>query len=51
MLDWSQFREVERSTEKVSDAWVFGVSQVPIRSLFEGFEAGASIEDFLEMRR
>ena len=48
MLDWSQCREVERSAEKVSGAWVFRGSRVPVQSLFENLEAGASIEDFLE---
>jgi uncharacterized protein (DUF433 family) len=36
--------------EKVSGAWLFPDSQAPVRSLFENLEAGASIEDFLEMK-
>jgi uncharacterized protein (DUF433 family) len=48
MLDWSQCREVERSPQKVSGAWVFRGSRVPVQSLFENLQAGASIEDFLE---
>jgi uncharacterized protein (DUF433 family) len=48
MLDWSQCREVEGSPEKVSDAWVFRGSRVPVRSLFENLEAGATIDDFLK---
>ena len=47
MLDWSQCPEVERSPEKVSGSWVFRGTRVPVRSLFENLEDGASIEDFL----
>ncbi len=48
MLDWSECREVEHSPEKVSGAWVFRGSRVPVRSLFENLEAGASVADFLQ---
>ncbi len=47
-MDWSQCPEVERLPEKVSGAWVFRGSRVPVRSLFENLESGASIEDFLK---
>ena len=48
MLDWSQCAQVERSPEKVSGAWVFRGSRVPVRALFENLEAGACIDDFLK---
>lgn len=48
MLDWSQCPEVERSPEKLSGAWVFRGSRVPVETLFENLEEGASIEDFLQ---
>jgi uncharacterized protein (DUF433 family) len=48
MLNWSYCREVERSPERVSGAWVFRGSRVPVQALFENLEAGASIEDFLK---
>ena len=48
MLDWSQCPEVERSPEKVSGAWVFRGSRVPVQALFENLEEGASMEDFIE---
>ncbi len=48
MLDWSQCPEVERSPEKVSGAWVFRGSRIPVRSLFENLESGATIEEFLK---
>ncbi|MDQ3175893.1 MAG: DUF433 domain-containing protein [Acidobacteriota bacterium] len=48
MLDWVSCPEVERSSEKVSGAWVFKGTRVPVRALFENLEAGAGIEEFLE---
>lgn len=48
MLDWVDCPEVERSREKVSGAWVFKGTRVPVRALFENLEAGASIDQFLE---
>ena len=48
MLDWSDCREVERADDKVSGAWVFRGTRVPVRALFENLESGATIEQFLE---
>ncbi len=48
MLDWSQCPEVERNPGKVSGAWVFKNSRVPVRALFENLEGGATVNDFLE---
>ncbi len=48
MFDWSQCSAVERVPEKVSGAWVFKGSRVPVRALFENLEGGASLDDFLE---
>jgi uncharacterized protein (DUF433 family) len=48
MLDWSQCPAVERNPAKVSGAWVFKNSRVPVRALFENLESGASVNDFLE---
>ncbi len=47
MLDWNQCSAVERTPDKVSGAWVFKGTRVPVRALFENLESGASIEDFL----
>jgi uncharacterized protein (DUF433 family) len=33
---------------KVSGAWLFKGSRVPVTALFENLEAGATIDDFLE---
>jgi uncharacterized protein (DUF433 family) len=48
MLDWSQCPEVERQPGKVSGAWLFKGTRVPVKALFENLEAGASIDEFLE---
>ena len=48
MLDWDACKEVERIEGKVSGAWVFRGSRVPVRALFENLESGASIDDFLK---
>jgi uncharacterized protein (DUF433 family) len=48
MLDWSNCSAVERSDEKVSGAWVFRGTRVPVRALFENLESGATIDQFVE---
>jgi len=47
ILDWSQCPAVERSAEKVSGAWVFRDTRVPVKALFENLEDGAAVDDFL----
>ena len=48
MLDWSACTVVERSPETVSGAWVFRGTRVPVKTLFENLEAGATVDQFLE---
>lgn len=48
MLDWNQCPFVERVPDKVSGAWVFEGTRVPVRALFENLESGARLDDFLE---
>jgi uncharacterized protein (DUF433 family) len=48
MFDWSQCPAVERSPEKVSGAWLFKGTRVPVKALFENLEDGARLDDFLE---
>src|SRR3954471_22222754 len=47
MLDWSQCSVVERDPQKVSGAWVFKGTRVPVKALFENLEDGARVDDFL----
>jgi uncharacterized protein (DUF433 family) len=48
MLNWGDCSSVERSEEKVSGAWVFQGTRVPVRALFENLESGATVDQFLE---
>ena len=48
MIDWHACPEVERAPERVSGAWVFKGTRVPVRALFENLRDGASVDDFLE---
>ncbi len=48
VLDWTQCTVAERQPGKVSGAWVFKGTSVPIRALFENFEDGATVAQFLE---
>ena len=47
MINWTQCDAVERDVEKVSGAWVFRGTRVPVTALFENLEGGASIDGFL----
>jgi uncharacterized protein (DUF433 family) len=48
MLDWSQCHAVERTPGKVSGAWVFKGTRVPVTALFENLEDGASVDEFVQ---
>ena len=48
MLDWTACTAVERSPEKGSGAWVFRGMRMPVKTLFENLEAGATVDRFLE---
>jgi uncharacterized protein (DUF433 family) len=45
--NWRTCGAVERIPGKVSGAWVFRGTRVPVRALFENLRDGATIEDFL----
>jgi uncharacterized protein (DUF433 family) len=46
-LDWSQCPAVEKVSGKVSGAWVLRGTRMPVATIFENLEAGASIDDVL----
>ena len=48
MLDWTNCAAVERVPGKVSGAWVFKGTRVPVQALFENLEGGATVDQFLE---
>ena len=47
-LDWSTCPEVERIPGKVSGAWLFRGTRVPVYALFENLEGGSTVAEFLE---
>ena len=48
MIDWSSCTAVERDPARVSGAWVFRGTRVPVAALFENLEDDASVHQFLE---
>ena len=48
MIDWSSCSAVEQNPSRVSGAWVFRGTRVPVAALFENLEDGASIQDFVQ---
>jgi uncharacterized protein (DUF433 family) len=48
MIDWTQCPAVERIPGKVSGAWLFKDTRVPVKALFENIEGGATVHEFLE---
>lgn len=48
MIDWSTCPAVERAADRVSGAWVFRDTRVPVAALFENVEDGATVQNFLE---
>ena len=48
MIDWTQCPAVERIDGKVSGAWLFKGTRVPVKALFENIEGGATVDEFLE---
>ena len=48
MLDWTTCPAVERRNDRVSGAWVFRGTRVPVSALFSNIEGGATVTEFLE---
>ena len=48
VIDWSQCPAVESVPGKVSGAWVFRGTRMPVATVFENLEAGASVEQIME---
>ncbi len=47
-LDWSQCAAVESVPGRVSGAWVFRGTRLPVATVFENLEDGMSIEEIME---
>jgi uncharacterized protein (DUF433 family) len=50
-LDWSQCPAVESVPGRVSGAWVFKDTRLPVATIFENLEAGSPIEEIMENYR
>ena len=48
MTDWDTCPAVERKPGKVSGAWVFAGTRVPLSALYENLASGATIDEFVE---
>ena len=48
MKQWESLDVIERNPNKVSGAWVFRGTRVPVSTLFENLRDGATIEEFLQ---
>jgi uncharacterized protein (DUF433 family) len=46
-LDWSQCSAVESVPGKVSGAWVFKGTRMPVATVFENLEAGLTVEEVM----
>jgi len=47
-LDWSTSPAVESVPGKVSGAWVFRGTRMPVATIFENLEDGMTIEEIME---
>jgi len=48
-LDWSQCPAVESIPGKVSGAWVFRGTRIPVSAVFENLEDGLTIDEITRM--
>ena len=46
-LDWSQCPAVESIPGKVSGAWVFRGTRMPVATVFENLEDGTTIDEII----
>ena len=48
-FDWSQCTVVESVPGKVSGAWVFRGTRIPVAAVFENLEDGLTIEEIVQL--
>jgi len=48
-LDWSQCPAVESVPGKVSGAWVFRGTRMPVATVFENIEDGMTIDEIIQV--
>jgi len=49
MMNWSACAAVERDPKRVSGAWVFRGTRVPVAALFENLEDGVAVDEFVQL--
>jgi len=47
-MNWEQCSAIERNPDKVSGAWVFRGTRVPVSALFDNLDSGATVDEFLQ---
>ena len=47
-LDWSQCPAVESVPGRLSGAWVFKNTRMPVSAVFENLESGATVEEIMD---
>lgn len=48
MLDWSTCLSLERHPEKLSGAWIFLGTRLPVSAPFVNIKSGSTVQEFLE---
>ena len=48
ITNWDACPAVERTPGKVSGAWVFAGTRIPLSALYENLACGATIDEFVE---
>ncbi len=48
-LDWSECAVVENVPGKVSGAWVFRGTRIPVTAVFENLEDGLTVDEIVRM--
>ena len=47
-MHWNDCNAVEQDPQRMSGAWLFVGTRVPVAALFENLEAGATIDEFVD---
>ncbi len=48
MTDWTTCAAVERKPGRVSGAWIFLGTRIPLFALYENLAGGATVDEFVE---
>ena len=48
-MNWADCPAVEQDPQRVSGAWVFRGTRIPVAALFQNLEDGVSLAEFVEI--